>query len=90
MKNVNGDGEIRRLRPTGCAKGEEQKRRCKQNESSQDTDSFRSRLDVPNIFKAITRGADALSCYHRPMTLNDLEFAYSPVRDQVRDLREYL
>lgn len=24
------------------------------------------------------------------MTLNDLEFAYAPVRDQVRDLREYL
>ncbi|HEV2326277.1 MAG TPA: peptide chain release factor 2 [Terracidiphilus sp.] len=24
------------------------------------------------------------------MSLNDLEFAYSPVRDQVRDLREYL
>jgi hypothetical protein len=24
------------------------------------------------------------------MSLNDLEFAYAPVRDQVRDLREYL
>ena len=24
------------------------------------------------------------------IVLNDLEFAYSPVRDQVRDLREYL
>ncbi|SPE27621.1 exported hypothetical protein [Candidatus Sulfotelmatomonas gaucii] len=24
------------------------------------------------------------------MTLNDLEFAYAPVRNQVRDLREYL
>jgi len=24
------------------------------------------------------------------MSLNDLEFAYSPVRNQVRDLREYL
>jgi hypothetical protein len=24
------------------------------------------------------------------MTLNDLEFAYAPLRDQVRDLREYL
>ena len=24
------------------------------------------------------------------MALNDLEFAYAPVRDQVRDLREYL
>jgi len=24
------------------------------------------------------------------MSLSDLEFAYSPVRDQVRDLREYL
>jgi len=23
-------------------------------------------------------------------SLNDLEFAYAPVRDQVRDLREYL
>jgi len=23
-------------------------------------------------------------------SLNDLEFAYSPVRNQVRDLREYL
>jgi hypothetical protein len=25
-----------------------------------------------------------------PMSLNDLEFAYAPVRNQVRDLREYL
>jgi len=25
-----------------------------------------------------------------PMSLNDLEFAYAPVRTQVRDLREYL
>jgi hypothetical protein len=24
------------------------------------------------------------------MSLNDLEYAYAPVRDQVRDLREYL
>lgn len=24
------------------------------------------------------------------MALNDLEFAYAPLRDQVRDLREYL
>jgi hypothetical protein len=24
------------------------------------------------------------------MSLNDLEFAYAPLRDQVRDLREYL
>jgi hypothetical protein len=24
------------------------------------------------------------------MSLNDLEFAFAPVRDQVRDLREYL
>jgi hypothetical protein len=24
------------------------------------------------------------------MSINDLEFAYAPVRDQVRDLREYL
>jgi hypothetical protein len=24
------------------------------------------------------------------MSVNDLEFAYAPVRDQVRDLREYL
>jgi len=24
------------------------------------------------------------------MSLNDLEFAYAPVRTQVRDLREYL
>jgi hypothetical protein len=24
------------------------------------------------------------------MALSDLEFAYAPVRDQVRDLREYL
>jgi hypothetical protein len=24
------------------------------------------------------------------MSLNDLEFAYAPVRNQVRDLREYL
>ena len=24
------------------------------------------------------------------MSFNDLEFAYAPVRDQVRDLREYL
>jgi hypothetical protein len=24
------------------------------------------------------------------MALNDLEFAYAPVRDQTRDLREYL
>jgi len=24
------------------------------------------------------------------MALNDLEFAYAPVRNQVRDLREYL
>jgi hypothetical protein len=24
------------------------------------------------------------------MSLNDLEFTYAPVRDQVRDLREYL
>jgi hypothetical protein len=24
------------------------------------------------------------------MALQDLEFAYAPVRDQVRDLREYL
>ncbi len=24
------------------------------------------------------------------MSLNDLEFAYTPVRNQVRDLREYL
>jgi len=30
------------------------------------------------------------SCYHTFMSLNDLEFAYSPVRNQVRDLREYL
>jgi len=29
-------------------------------------------------------------CYHTFMSLNDLEFAYSPVRNQVRDLREYL
>ena len=28
--------------------------------------------------------------YHLLMSMNDLEFAYSPVRDQVRDLREYL
>jgi hypothetical protein len=27
---------------------------------------------------------------HKRMSLNDLEFAYAPVRDQVRDLREYL
>ena len=27
---------------------------------------------------------------HEPMSLNDLEFAYAPVRNQVRDLREYL
>jgi hypothetical protein len=26
----------------------------------------------------------------RAMSLNDLEFAYAPVRNQVRDLREYL
>ena len=26
----------------------------------------------------------------KTMSLNDLEFAYAPVRDQVRDLREYL
>ncbi len=25
-----------------------------------------------------------------PKVLNDLEFAYTPVRDKVRDLREYL
>jgi hypothetical protein len=30
------------------------------------------------------------NCYHSSMSLNDLEFAYSPVRNQVRDLREYL
>lgn len=24
------------------------------------------------------------------VSINDLEFAYAPVRDQVRDLREYL
>ena len=29
-------------------------------------------------------------CYNLPMPLNDLEFAYSPVRNAVRDLREYL
>jgi apolipoprotein N-acyltransferase len=28
--------------------------------------------------------------YEQSMSLNDLEFAYAPVRDQVRDLREYL
>jgi len=28
--------------------------------------------------------------YDLLMSLNDLEFAYSPVRNQVRDLREYL
>jgi len=28
--------------------------------------------------------------YNHFMSLNDLEFAYSPVRNQVRDLREYL
>jgi hypothetical protein len=27
---------------------------------------------------------------YEPMSLNDLEFAYAPVRNQVRDLREYL
>ena len=39
-----------------------------------------------------TGSADcSLYCwYHFLMSLNDLEFAYSPVRDQVRDLREYL
>jgi len=26
----------------------------------------------------------------RIVSINDLEFAYAPVRDQVRDLREYL
>jgi hypothetical protein len=26
----------------------------------------------------------------KAMSINDLEFAYAPVRDQVRDLREYL
>jgi hypothetical protein len=26
----------------------------------------------------------------KAMSLNDLEFAFAPVRDQVRDLREYL
>jgi len=30
------------------------------------------------------------SWYDRGMSLNDLEFAYAPVRTQVRDLREYL
>ncbi len=36
--------------------------------------------------------ADSLSQsqVHEPMSLNDLEFAYAPVRNQVRDLREYL
>jgi hypothetical protein len=28
--------------------------------------------------------------YDFDMSLNDLEFAYTPVRNQVRDLREYL
>ena len=28
--------------------------------------------------------------YEQMSSFNDLEFAYAPVRDQVRDLREYL
>ena len=41
------------------------------------------------------RLADSPTCYSSQvsranMALNDLEFAYAPVRDQVRDLREYL
>jgi hypothetical protein len=28
--------------------------------------------------------------FESKMSVNDLEFAYAPVRDQVRDLREYL
>ena len=33
---------------------------------------------------------DSKSGYRAMSSLNDLEFAYAPVRDQVRDLREYL
>jgi hypothetical protein len=34
--------------------------------------------------------ANSKSGLKSTMSLNDLEFAYAPVRNQVRDLREYL
>jgi hypothetical protein len=46
------------------------------------------------IFWKSRANADPLSNFkvrsNEPMSLNDLEFAYAPVRNQVRDLREYL
>jgi hypothetical protein len=38
----------------------------------------------------LSRPAFATSLPHENPMLNELEFAYTPVRDKVRDLREYL
>jgi hypothetical protein len=48
------------------------------------TQCYPSREDADSHFKTKS------GLKSQAMSLNDLEFAYAPVRDQVRDLREYL
>jgi hypothetical protein len=47
---------------------------------------------LANLRTALERGqlANPKPGLKSKMSLNDLEFAYAPVRNQVRDLREYL
>jgi hypothetical protein len=53
--------------------------------------SFRSLLEHPSLTLKPSLWRTALLWDNRliPM-LNEIEYAYSPVRDKVRDLREYL